>query len=122
MTAPPPIPGSGLRRNLPVFLSGLVYPGVGQMAQGKWIWGLLLLGGFSGLMLPALYLLISATYTNLQNVIHYDLQKELIEPPMRKVFFMLGGAMLIYFINVADAWRRAVRTFKSEHSMPPTPR
>jgi len=102
-----------VRRYFPVALSALVYPGVGQLAQGRWVAGAFYLVSFTALFI---WFAVNAYQTL---VMYYSFMSpdSLVEPtpvPMTRILIPFSLDFLIYLVNLLDVFvachRRAARS------------
>lgn len=91
---------------LPIVLSALLCPGVGQFVQGRWLAGLLFLVPSLALFSWCVFLVLSTLNQNL--AVAFGTSTEMLKPmPIQSVLFSVIASIAIYGLNVWDVWRAA---------------
>ncbi len=86
-----------------VLLSALVAPGVGQFRQKRPIIGMLFFLLFLAGIVYFCLLLFPSLVGNIRYILHPDIN-EPVSVPFGRLVLTLGALILIYAINVLDAW------------------
>ena len=89
-------------KSFPVVLSAAVYPGAGQLAQRRWLMGVLFLSVFT-LLLGLLFFLIFKPIYSIINTLITGEHGEVVVPWLR-IWIALGGAVFVYVLSILDAW------------------
>ena len=119
---------------LEVLLSGFVFPGAGQLIQGRWVSAVLFLLVAAVLVGVLLAVGIVPHLRNLRIVLglggHTD-SEALVQPSIPAIFGAAGALLLVHMLNILDAalahqrrqrrWRLAQRCPPSVPALPAVP-
>lgn len=99
-------PAARNRKWLPVFFSAAVYPGAGQIFQGRWLAGFLFAVAFSAAAVWMGWLTMHPAFRNLQTAVN-GMRDEFILPDWPRILASLGLCAAVYGVNLADVIRSA---------------
>jgi len=107
----------GKPSRMPILLSAMVFPGIGQFVQKRWVAGLL----FFLLFLAAFSVFCTVAFGLIADYYRMGFEFETCEPEpvhLERLLASFGIAMLIYVANVIDA---AIAHFRSCRKSTPEP-
>ena len=107
---------------LPIFLSGLVYPGAGQIMQRRWLPALLFAGGFTVafiVFLVCFFRIIMQFYG-----LAFDPGAPAQPPKLAGLLIAFGLALAVYAVSLIDTYsayaRERRRHARARLNLPPT--
>ncbi len=98
----------GVSPRVAVVLSAAVAPGIGQVAQGRWVAGGLFLAGFLAAFALGVRALLAPLLANWRSAIAFagGAPDAVLRPiPIGQVMGWTGLALAVYLASLADAWR-----------------
>jgi hypothetical protein len=113
-----PAPSHFRPSRLEVVLSAVIWPGIGQMVQTRWLAGGLFI---VAALIPAGFLLAESVvpaYVNLMIVLEmygHNMNDPLVQPSIAKILISIGVLAVVYFISIADAvtaYRKRLRRWQ----------
>jgi hypothetical protein len=106
---------------MPILLSALVYPGIGQFVQRRWLWGLAYMGSFTAI--SGVTALIAFRYFKIEFKDLTYFQTDWVthradNPYTHTLLKALALCIAIFVANIFDAWMGYA---KWKRSLPPAP-
>ena len=116
MVEPPNLPATpptSRSARWPMFLSAVVYPGAGQIAQGRWFPAMVYAGAFTFFSVFFLVYVFRIILTYYQFTLNSP-TSSIDDLPVRKTVMFLILSLFTYILNLVDCFAAYTRTRQKE--------